>query len=109
MDPGSIFRHVAEIHAGYDVRRAEFVVPSALRLGHVITVRRLNNDTRPVSQSDVHFLMHTDIPPGTSQVLQHHTGKPSNKFAVYMSSTPVAPTQGALEPPKRVDRARSCD
>ena len=83
-----VLRHIDQIYHHHARRRSEFDVPSAIYLGHALTVRRLDENQRGVSQQDLSFLMNAEVAPGTTQTLRNHSGKPPNRFVVYMSSTP---------------------
>lgn len=87
MEAGKVLNVVAKLHAGYEVRRNEFEVPSAIYLGHKLTVRRTGTVASSVTQSDLHFLMYADVAPGSGKVLRNYTGK-KNVFTVYMSAQP---------------------
>lgn len=88
MQTLNVFRAVSVLGQTHTRRTSEFTLPSVYHPGHEITVRRLDENSRPVSQSDIHFLMHAHVAPGHSATMRNHTGKPCNRFVVYMSAEP---------------------
>ena len=107
MDAGTALRHVYGLLQQHAVRQSEFTMPSAVYMGHTITVRRLDSNARAVCASDLHFLMYATTAPGTTAVMRNHAVVPRNKFAIYMSSRADQPMAAALAPPARKQRASS--
>lgn len=91
----SAMRAISQTHTR---RTSEFTLPSIHYPGHEVTVRRLDDNSRAVSESDIHFLMHALVKPGSSAVMKNHTGKPVNRFVVYMSAE--AKLVDTYQPPK---------
>lgn len=107
MNPNIVIRHVDHIYHEHPRGQAEFTVPSAVHLGHQVVVRRLDENSRSVSHSDIYFVMHAPVSPGACRVINNYTHSPANRFAVYVTAEQSQQLLTALPPPKHQDRARS--